>query len=113
MAFEKVLNHPDKNVIIRMLLQGRGVRYVAYYLMHKYPNNKDMHITFKTLQAFRKLKLNIEGVALEAIKEAAEDKRTEREHVAKVKEKKKKKAKEKVKKEVAKENLILRSPAYK
>jgi hypothetical protein len=113
MAFEKVLNHPDKNVIIRMLLQGRGVRYVSYFLMEKYPKNKELHITFKTLQAFRRDKLNIEGAALEAIKEAAEDKRVEREHVAKGKEKVKKKAKEKVKKAVAKENLVLKSPAYK
>jgi hypothetical protein len=75
MAFEKIINHPDKNAIIRMLINGDGVRAVAKYLREKYPRNKKLHLTANTLQRFRVEKLNIEGEALGAIKEASKQKK--------------------------------------
>jgi hypothetical protein len=74
MAFEKVMTHPDKNAIVRMLMKGDGVRYVAKYLREKYPNNKKLHLTTNTLQKFRTEKLKLGGEVLEAVKEATKQK---------------------------------------
>lgn len=74
MAFEKILLHPDKNTIVRMLMKGDGVRAVAKYLKEKYPGNKKLHLTTNTLQKFRVEKLKLEGTALEAVKEATKKK---------------------------------------
>jgi hypothetical protein len=67
-SFNKILSHPDKNTIVRMLTGGQGVRKVARYLQEKYPKDKRKHISVPTLQAFRKEKLNLEGEVLETIK---------------------------------------------
>lgn len=75
MAFEKIFSHPDKNTIVRMLTQGQGVRKVAKYLKEKYPKDKKMYVSPVTLQKFRKEKLNIEGIALDAIKQAEKEKK--------------------------------------
>jgi hypothetical protein len=75
MAFEKINSHPDRSTIVRMLARGDGVRAVAKYLREKYPRNKKMHLTANTLQRFRSEKLNIEGEALEAIKDATKQKK--------------------------------------
>ena len=61
MAFEKILLHTDKNVIVKMLMRGDGVRAISKYLKEKYPNNKKMQLTTNTLQKFRTEKLNLEG----------------------------------------------------
>lgn len=74
MAFEKILTHPDRNVITRMLLQGDGVRTISKYLKNKYPDDKSKQITPNLLQQFRSQKLNVEGKALEAIKDMAKTK---------------------------------------
>jgi len=70
----KVLSHPDKNTIVRMLTEGQGVRTVAKFLKEKYPKDKGKQISVPTLQSFRKEKLNLEGDALDAIKQATKDK---------------------------------------
>jgi plasmid stabilization system protein ParE len=69
MAFEKILLHPDKNLIIRLLMKGEGVRAISKMLKEKYPDNKKLQLTANTLQDFRLQKLKIEGDALMAIKE--------------------------------------------
>jgi hypothetical protein len=74
MSFNKILSHPDKNTIIRMLTRGQGVRSVAKFLKEKYKGEKQYHISAPTLQKFRKQKLNLEGEALEAIKHASREK---------------------------------------
>lgn len=78
MSFEKILTHPDKNMIVKMLVQGQGVRMVSKYLREKYPSNKKMHISVPTLQAFRRQKLNLEGEALEAVKQATKERVVEK-----------------------------------
>ena len=70
MAFEKILTHPDKNKILKMLKDGHGVRKVEAFLRDKYPGNKKLIITAPSLQRFRKEHLNIEGKALEVIKDS-------------------------------------------
>ncbi len=76
MVFEKILLHPDKNLIVRLLMKGEGVRSISKMLKEKYPDNKKLHVNANTLQDFRSKKLKIEGDALEAIKEETK-KRTE------------------------------------
>lgn len=73
-SFAKILGHPDKNLIVRMLTQGHGVRAVAKELKKLHPNDKKLHLSVPTLQKFRKDKLNLEGEALDAIKQATKEK---------------------------------------
>jgi hypothetical protein len=65
---KKILNHPDKDLIIKKLLEGESLRSVEEWLREKYDDPK-FHVTFVTMQKFRKEHLNIEGDYLEDIKE--------------------------------------------
>lgn len=75
-TFNKILTHPDKNDIVRMLTRGQGVRAVAKHLKEKYPKDKSLHVSVPTLQKFRTEKLNLQGEVLSQIKEV-EKERTE------------------------------------
>ena len=66
----KVLRHPEKEEIISKLLQGESVKQVSAWLKKKHPKTSRLHITYMTLQKFRKEYLNLEGEALEQIKDA-------------------------------------------
>lgn len=66
----KVLRHPEKEEIISKLLQGESVKQVEAWLKKKHPRTKRLHISWMTLQKFRKEYLNLEGEALNQIKEA-------------------------------------------
>lgn len=65
---KKVLVHPDKEDIIRMLLEGESVKSVEAWIKEKYPRKKRMHISYMTLQKFRSEHLNLKGEVLEDIK---------------------------------------------
>ena len=71
----KILNHPNKEVIIKKLLNGESVKNVESWLAKEYskPKEKKYRISFVTLQHFRKNYLNLEGDVLESIKQAKED----------------------------------------
>jgi hypothetical protein len=75
MSFKKIFSHPDKTMIVRMLTQGQGVRAVAKAIKDLHPKEKKLHVSVPTLQKFRKEKLNLEGEALEAVKQAAREKK--------------------------------------
>ncbi|MFA5048452.1 MAG: hypothetical protein WC516_05525 [Patescibacteria group bacterium] len=79
MSFSKILNHPSADLIIRKLSKGESVREVANLIEEMYPNNKKLHISYLTLQKFRKEHMKIEGDALEIIKEATKEKQIEKE----------------------------------
>ena len=64
----KVLKHPNKDAIIEKLVSGESTREVESWLKEKYPNKKSYHISYMTLQKFRKDNLNIKGDVLEDIK---------------------------------------------
>jgi hypothetical protein len=64
----KVLNHPDKEDIIRKLLEGESVKEVERWLIQKYPRTKRLHVSYMTLQKFRTDNLNLRGEVLEDIK---------------------------------------------
>lgn len=72
--FEKILTHPDRNLIIRLLGKGEGVRSVQNLLVEKYPGDKSNHITFMTLQKFRKEYMDLDKEALALIKKEEKDK---------------------------------------
>lgn len=65
---KKVLNHPDKEELIKLLLEGGSVKEVEGWLKSKYPRKKRLHISYMTLQKFRSEHLNLKGEVLEDIK---------------------------------------------
>ena len=65
---KKVLAHPDKENIIKLLLEGESVKSVESWLKEKYPRKKRMHISYMTLQKFRSDHLNLRGEVLDDIK---------------------------------------------
>jgi len=68
---KKILSHPDKEDIIQMLTNGESTRSVEEKLKNKYPNDKGKHISWITLQNFRKEHLKLEGKVLQDIQDAA------------------------------------------
>jgi methyl-accepting chemotaxis protein len=78
-SFKKILSHPDKNAIVRMLIQGQGVRAVAKAIKEMQPDNKKLWVSVPTLQKFRKEKLNLEGKAIAEAKLLAKEKQEIRE----------------------------------
>lgn len=68
---KKILSHPDKEDIIQMLTSGESTRSVEEKLKSKYPNDKSKHISWITLQNFRKEHLKLEGKVLQDIQDAA------------------------------------------
>ena len=65
---KKVLNHPDKEELIRKLLEGDSVKEVEGWLKEKYPRRKRLHVSYMTLQKFRAEHLNLKGDVLDDIK---------------------------------------------
>lgn len=68
MEQSKVVRHPDKDELIKMLLNGDSVKQIEAWLKKKYPRSKRHHISYMTLQKFRSEQLNIKGDLLEDIK---------------------------------------------
>jgi len=68
MEQSKVIRHPDKDELIKMLLNGDSVKQIEAWLKKKYPRSKRHHISYMTLQKFRAEQLNIKGDLLEDIK---------------------------------------------
>jgi len=69
----KVLRHPDKEDIIKRLLDGESVQHVDAWLKEKYPKRKSLYISYVTLQKFRKENLDLHGDVLDAVKNARID----------------------------------------
>lgn len=72
---KKVLNHPDKEEIIKKLIEGESLRGIEEWLKNKYPKKKRLHVSYMTLQKFRQDHLNIEGQVLDDIKNKRNEKR--------------------------------------
>lgn len=68
---KKILKHPDKEEMIRMLNDGESVRNISAYFKKKYPSNKSLWVSTVTLQSFRKENLNLDGKVLKDIQEAS------------------------------------------
>jgi hypothetical protein len=67
---KKILNHPDKEIIIEKLNNGESVRKIEAWLKSKYSSNKKLWLSSVTLQKFRKDNLQLEGKVLKDIQEA-------------------------------------------
>jgi hypothetical protein len=75
---KKILNHPDKEELIKKLLEGDSVKQVESWLKDKYPRTRRLHVSYMTLQKFRGEHLNLKGEVLDDIK----NRRTEVDKVA-------------------------------
>ena len=67
---KKIMRHPDREEIIRMLTEGGSVRKVSAYFKKKYSNKKHLQLSTVTLQNFRKNNLELDGKVLKDIQEA-------------------------------------------
>lgn len=51
---EKVESHPDKELISRMIQSGWSPRKIETWLRNKYPDDKDLQVSERTLYSYRK-----------------------------------------------------------
>lgn len=73
------MTHPLKNDIVKMLTQGQSVKDVEQYITENCKDKK-LHITFMTLQKFRKEKLDMDKEAINKIKKVAQEKKEIKEY---------------------------------
>ncbi len=73
MKGNKVLNHPEREDIIKKLVNGESVKEVEKWLRKKHPRTNRLQISYATLQKFRKDHLHIEGDVLDKIKQAKKE----------------------------------------
>lgn len=76
--FPKILTHPKKNWIVKMLKGPLGVREISNRLKEMYPDDKRKCLSPTTLQKFRKEHLKVEGEALQYMKDVAREKKLEK-----------------------------------
>lgn len=59
----KILNHPDKDEIVKLLSENVPVRKIADMLEERYPKKTQAHlrVSFPTLQEFKTAHLNLKG----------------------------------------------------
>ena len=70
----KIMKHPDREEIVKMLNEGESIRKVEAYLKKKHPKSKHLHLSTVTLQNFRKQHLQLEGKVLKDIQETVSTK---------------------------------------
>lgn len=72
MARNKVLAHPDKELIIAWLAEGIPLRDIEANLAQKYPKKSQEHlrIGFSTIQAFKKKHLNLDDDLIKEVRKA-------------------------------------------
>ncbi len=66
----KVLRHPEREEIMERLLKGDSVKSVEKWLKSRHPKTKRLHISYMTLQEFRKEHLRLDGEILQDIKDS-------------------------------------------
>lgn len=68
----KILNHPDREEIIKWLTDGVSVRDIEGRLTQKYPKKNQGHlrISFSTIQSFKKAHLNLNQDLIEKVRES-------------------------------------------
>lgn len=72
-GFSKIQNHPDKDEIVEKLIAGVAVRKIDSWLKQKYPHNKKLHVSYMSLQSYRKNYLNIEGTVIKDLQQKRKD----------------------------------------
>jgi hypothetical protein len=81
MKGNKVLNHPEREEIIKKLVSGDSLKSVEEWLKKKHPRTPRLQISYMTLQKFRKEHLHIEGEVLDKIKQARREQGQESEEL--------------------------------
>lgn len=66
----KILGHPEREEIIKKLINGESVKKVEAWLKEKHPRTKRLHVSYATLQLFRKEHLGVHGEVLDNLKDA-------------------------------------------
>lgn len=69
----KVFKHPEKEEIIKKLLNGESVKNLEAWLKKKHPKKRGLWISYATLQKFRKEHLHLDGEVLDNIKAARKE----------------------------------------
>jgi hypothetical protein len=70
----KVFGHPEREDIIKKLLNGESVKSIEAWLKKRHPRKKRLQISYATIQKFRKNHLGLEGEVLEDLKAARREK---------------------------------------
>jgi len=73
----KVTRHPEREQIIQKLLNGESTKSVSEWLKKKHPKSKRLHISWITLQKFRKEELDLYGDTLADLKSARKQRDSE------------------------------------
>ena len=73
----KIIIHPDKEEIIKWILDGVSVRDVAARLQERYPHKRQAHLRMSpsTVQNFKTEYLNLKGEMLSLVKEEIESRK--------------------------------------
>jgi hypothetical protein len=79
MPFGKILFHPGRKKIDRMLRGGVSVVEVSQRLREMYPGEKKLHLTPATLQKYRRKYLKVDGAAIRMVREIVKEKKEEKE----------------------------------
>jgi len=69
----KVFGHPEREEIIKKLLNGESVKKVEAWLKRKHPRKRRLQISYATLQKFRKEHLGVHGEVLDNLKTARKE----------------------------------------
>jgi len=78
LGYSKIMAHPDKDEIIQRLVGGDSTRMIAAWLKMRYPHNSRNHISYVSIQSFRKNYLNMQADALKEIQKQRKDIQTQR-----------------------------------
>jgi len=79
-GYTKIINHPDKDYIVEQLIGGVSTRQLEAWLKGKYPTIKKNHVSFVSLQSFRKNYLKIEDEALRQLQKERRQLQVDKKH---------------------------------
>ena len=68
-GFKKISSHPDKEEIVQKLLAGYSVKEVEAWTKKKYPHNNKLHVSYMSLQSYRKNYLKIDEKVIKDLQE--------------------------------------------
>jgi hypothetical protein len=76
----KITTHPDKDEIVEKLIKGESTRQVEAWLKSMYPTKKKLHVSFVSLQSFRKNYLKLENEAIRDLQKERKRLQVEKRH---------------------------------
>jgi len=79
-GYTKIITHPDKDEIVEKLIKGVSTRQVEAWLKSIYPTKKKLHVSFVSLQSFRKNYLKLEVEAIRVLQKEQKQLQVEKRH---------------------------------